>query len=167
MTYWKPFDVAMVECSDGKWRRAFYDPAGRPSWVFANGLRRFVDDSAARPVVVIDPEDREQVAALLSHYHSWKWTAEIAEASITDMQTSLRESANPKPRIEEPTGLGAVVEDEYGDLWIRDKTTTTVAHWKRARGEDGGRRYRWSDLDVARVIQPGTVIDDSTQDEPW
>lgn len=74
----------------------------------------------ARRLVVIDPEDREQVERLLANYHGWRWARERSEASIGDMQTSLREFANPTPpKPDEPTGLGAVVEDADGAKWVR------------------------------------------------
>lgn len=71
-------------------------------------------------------------------------------------QQALREFADPPPvKPEEPTGLGAVVEDSAGDLWVRDKTTTTIAHWKRARGQMGGKRLPWSAIDAVRVLSEG------------
>lgn len=118
----------------------------------------------SRPIVVLDPEDREQVAILLSHYHSWKWTAEIAEASITDMQAALREFADPKPPKEpEPTGLGAVVlvdENDREGRWTRSRSQEHGVNW---REEYGGRWSTYADLNVVRVLSHGVTNQDGDQ----
>lgn len=71
-----------------------------------------------RRLVVIDPEDREQVARLA------KMIADSAEPgecpTVGDLINALREYANPTPPpLEEPLGIGAVVEDSTGRLWTR------------------------------------------------
>lgn len=108
----------------------------------------------ARPLVVIDPEDHEQAAALdraiSTAYSNAKWGSDRVEP----MQAALRSLITP-PKPDEPQGLGAVVEDQRGELWVRDKTTTTVNHWKRARGEDGGSRYPYSHIAAVRVLSEG------------
>jgi hypothetical protein len=53
---------------------------------------------------------------------------------------------------DEPTGLGAVVLAADGDYYIRPKTTTTIRHWKRARGETGHTRYSWDELPHPVVV---------------
>lgn len=108
----------------------------------------------SRKFLLIDPEDREQVALILSQYHSWKWNAEIAEASITDMQAALRllltPAEPPKPvKPPEPMGLGAVVEDDLGEKWVR------LSHglWSAPLMFD--RRY--VDLTAVRVLSEGVL----------
>lgn len=105
------------------------------------------------PVVVIDPEDREQVALILSHYHDWKWTDDMASASISDMQAALREFANPTPpKPDEPTGLGAVVEDDAGTRWVRtDMCRGAGANsWS---SDDGSQDY--AAIEAVRVLSEG------------
>jgi hypothetical protein len=112
-------------------------------------------------VLVISPEDSEQVERLAHALGQ----AEAVYARPSDvtlhynpelMQAALRSLLAP-PKPDEPTGLGAVVEDQRGEWWVRDKTTTTVNHWKRARGEDGGRRYPYADIAAVRVISLGVA----------
>ena len=74
------------------------------------------------PVVVIDCEDRERVERLLraylGRYDGMESVPTQGEADC--MQAALREFANPTPpKPDEPTGLGAVVEDADGVRWTR------------------------------------------------
>ena len=153
---WRPGDVAMVQCSDGKWRQAGYLPSGlaEPQWVFADNARRWVWESDVRPLAVIDPEDREAVKRLLATYHGWKWDDRIIDskgASVADMQAALREFANPKPpRPSEPTGLGAVVEDGEGKRWTR---ANSEGEWYSEDGNDVAITY--AEVPVVRVLSEG------------
>lgn len=117
---WKPGDVAMVGIKVGL--RVEYSPFACPKthaydgdhWHRANDW--IIDDakSRVRPLVVIDPEDYEQVERLFRAY------ATTAAAIRTDaMQAALREFADPKPKIEEPTGSRAIIRDRNGDEWIQ------------------------------------------------
>ena len=161
MSDWKPGDVAMVT-HQATHPKAKVGLRGDAGWFTADV---FVPDAAvvtAHRLVVIDPEDREQVERLASIYYGKGWHntyLHVRPPMIDAMQAALREFANPTPRIEEPKGLGAVVRDVHGELWVRDKTTTTVAHWKRARGQMGGKRVSWSDINAVRVLSEG-VSDD-------
>lgn len=112
------------------------------------------------PVAVISPEDREQVERLSALYGINLRYAGTAGPTVDEaadaMQAALREFANPTPpKPEEPTGLGAVVVTADGEMYVRDKTTTTVAHWKRASGGEGGKRHRYSSLPVVAVLSDG------------
>lgn len=163
---WKPGDLAMVTI---RRRRPLRDDPIAPKtytamlckygWQSAEsgGLTGDEDEFeiTRRPLVVIDPEDRAQVALVLSRYHSWKWTAEVAEASITDMQAALRSLLAP-PKPDEPTGLGAVVEDAEGRRWVRARETTTTAHWKRADGF--GQRLAYDKVNAVRVLSLGVEV---------
>jgi hypothetical protein len=121
---------------------------------------RLVEAAQVGPLVVIDPEDREQVERLICaqdvHFDGTPRHSVTADDLADMMQAALRSLIEP-PRPDEPTGLGAVVEDERGEWWIRDKTTTTVNHWKRARGEDGGSRYSWSHIRPVRIVHEGVT----------
>lgn len=155
---WQPGDVALVKNEWNVWNVAIctFRP-DRPGWWWRYGVAEswspIVAD--ARSLAVIDFADREQVAVLMGHFS--RECGDIFGADgVTFMQAALREFANPTPpKPEEPQGLGAVVETIRGDLFIRDKTTTTVAHWKRARGEDAGARYKYRDLSVVKVHSAG------------
>lgn len=149
---WKPGDVAMVNnCTqpDEPWKVALCIASAVPGvsetrWRIDAG-EVWGSVSEARPLVVIDPEDTETVDA------HWR----MAGQSLGSYRTALREYANPTPpKPEEPTGLGAVVEDAEGNLWVR---TDRAAPWSPIRGIGGDRAIRrlWSELDVVRVLSEG------------
>ena len=102
-----------------------------------------------RPVVVIDPDDREEVERLLAIYHGWKWARERSEASIDDMQAALREFAKPKPP--EPTGLGAVVRSSTGVTYVRLEGPGEP--WFAPDCTD----WCWSEIDVVKVLSEGVT----------
>lgn len=103
MGEWKPGDVAMV--NNGYDARPGImigdDPAAR-CWHSAedNGDMRCVDHdrAALRRLVVIDPEDREQVERLAAAYISANISVATAPEMIARRLTNaLREFADPKP----------------------------------------------------------------------
>lgn len=64
--------------------------------------------------------------------------------------------AQTRPAIEEPKGLGAVVEDERGDRWLRVCEHMGCNSWApvvsgSAEVEGGKRRY-WSSITPVRVL---------------
>lgn len=97
-------------------------------------------------VVVISPEDREQVERLaeVMNYAGWK-------PSVETMQDALREFANPTPpKPDEPTGLGAVVEDVAGHRWI---LVFQKGMWQREDDRDVWRL--WDAVMAVRVLSEG------------
>lgn len=105
---WKPGDVAVIKFSAG-------DEIGMwlgDRWAVTGGRSQLPNYTISRPLVVIDPEDRQQVERL-AHLITEHDKGATEEAWASDLANALREFANPKPpKPEEPTGLGAVVEDE-------------------------------------------------------
>lgn len=100
---WKPGDVALVRgkvCirAHGKWEHGLPDR-------FA-----FDDDDRARPLVVIDPENREQVERLM------RAARNNDTVGVESMQSALRSLITP-PKPGEPKHIGAVVLDEDGEEW--------------------------------------------------
>jgi hypothetical protein len=90
-----------------------------------------------RPLVVIDPEDREQVERLTTEYvRTW---------------LGPRETTSPES-VEEPQGLGAVVEDAEGRRWVRSADDECVNPWNRENGYDS-REYR--DITAVRILSEG------------
>jgi len=120
---WKPGDVALVRRGPSWSGRAMWTLEG---WIDQGGDRERVplfDITDARPLVVIDPEDREQVNRLDVALSAMSFSARHC-GSFSVLQAALREFANPTPpKPAEPTGLGAVVEDAAGTHWVRHQTT--------------------------------------------
>lgn len=154
MSDWKPGDVAMVGADE---LVVFFrnNREGDATW-FINGYGYQYPASnvsvTARPLVVIDPEDREAARVLALGYNT------APGSSGTDkMQAALREFANPKPpKPDEPMGLGAVVEDEDGKRWVRADEVTPddfiVWHCTKNSGLD----WRdWSAIAAVRVLSKG------------
>lgn len=86
---------------------------------------------AARPLVVIDPEDREQVERVSQAIKDAYWGAEASKVSaglVDAMQAALREFANPKPktlldRLKEraPDGLiDPALAEQVVKEWLAD-----------------------------------------------
>lgn len=147
---WEPGDVAMTAkhtvalCHNGG---QMIDQGGAP-W----SNEKFPDN--LRPLVVIDPEDREQVEAFTHLFLAHYWGDE--HPTHTDAgQAALREFANPTPpRPDEPTGLGAVVEDAEGAKWVRGSSMPGLKLWVNDEALDSEwRSYR--DITAVRVLSAG------------
>jgi hypothetical protein len=162
---WKPGDVAMVRLrkkNDASIDGESVHVAMRDrteSWASGTTFGRRIEDGDvkdARPLVVIDPEDREQVERLLRGYCGWKSDPDEIKNYphyVDEMRAALREFANPKPpKPEEPTGLGAVVEDAEGDLWVRCDAEDHGS-WRRANDDALWRDYL--SIDAVRVLSEG------------
>lgn len=108
-------------------------------------------------LVVIDPEDREVVRRVMDAY------SEVASAglystapkvSVEQMQAALRSLLAP-PKPQEPTGLGAVVEDAGGVRWTRvESTDLTRNPWYPADDADK-QPAEYHTIDAARVLSEG------------
>ena len=157
---WKPGDLALVSSWRGADLPAFRvrrDGCGTVWCVLQDGDTRGLSDTevgvSARPLVVIDPEDREQVERLGYLYYAGINGQRVEGSLLDEFQRALREYANPTPpKPEEPTGLGAVVEDAVGFKWVRWQRRTTKC-WRR---EDDGATYAsWADVKAVEVLSEG------------
>lgn len=107
------------------------------------------------PYVVIDPEDEtalRNIAALLM-----KLDRSYDDDSWLDLRDALREYANPKPqRPDEPQWLGAVVEDEDGNLWVRTLPGRDVdaSEWIAGFPSDP-KLVSYDRIAAVRVLSPG------------
>lgn len=103
-----------------------------------------------RLLVVIDPEDREQVerltGILIDAMHGWPEPKGLSPSLVADALRSL--IAPPKP--EEPTGLGAVVEDAEGNLWVQ---VYEKGLWQRSDDRDVW--TVWEKFSAVRVLSEG------------
>ena len=147
-TQWKPGDVAMVIREDGTESRAIMSRWSSHWHAFESGAQ-IVD---ARPLAVIDPEDKEAVERLSSLTEANGGPTFFA-GDVGKLQAALREFANPKPpRPEEPMGLGALVEAIYDNRFVH----VGDGGWQRI--EKSGRRSAlctYQEIDVVRVLSEG------------
>lgn len=157
MTTWKPGDLAMVKCSDGEWRQATCEPhashVGVLVWRFPDRVYRDIDNSTARPIVAVDPDDRHQVERLIdavdrqARLRGYAASSDRRSTRIDAMTDALHTLiALPKPA--EPTGLGAVVEDADGEKWVR---LESAPHWTC----DGVGSGHYAGINAVRVLSDG------------
>lgn len=106
-------------------------------------------------VAVIPVEDREAVERLRD---SWVLARNRGDSVADGLQAALREFANPTPpRPDEPQGLGAVVEDADGVLWLAVGAASPVDgdyRWARD-GRVAGTWSLYADIAVVRVLSAG------------
>lgn len=102
-----------------------------------------------RPVVVIDPEDREQVERLTKAYCDARDGDNDLYRVSAILQAALRSLIAP-PKPEEPTGLGAVVEDAEGNLWVQ---VYEKGLWQRSDDRDVW--TVWEKFSAVRVLSEG------------
>lgn len=149
MSEWKPGDVGtstagerFIVNTEGK---CFWPGIEKGDWSGLSGE----PEPADRPVVVIDAEDAEQVERLRDIL-----LESVGLLGIEGIAAALREFACPTPpRPEEPTGLGAVVEDAEGRQWTR--IARGVSQWQIQTGA-GQPFVRYGEIDdVVRVLSPG------------
>lgn len=106
------------------------------------------DHYGCEPVAVIAYKDRGAVERLGQALYNASSRVQDEVDCIAD---ALREFANPKPpKPEEPTGLGAVVEDTEGEQWVRFRAAT--GWWWR---DVLGKNCRYADLPAVRVLSEG------------
>lgn len=140
--------------------------ARQPHWHYAVGGWDHLDcPNRARRLVVIDPEDREQVDRLARAYVAvhdyagvpWDERKDSAREFVIDnLSAALREFATPTPpRPDEPTGAGAVVADRDGDWWVRLSRGADGAVWRRIGVPPA--RANYADIDVVRVLSEGVT----------
>lgn len=157
---WKPGDVALA-----KWRNYVGVPAlfvaARQRWIDVDGVEFDGDenDLTLRPLVVIDPENREDVERLSEAIRDAEKDCgqDFWEYDQMVLQDALRDFADPKPpKPEEPTGLGAVVEDASGTTWVRAGLTIRERDdWRAVNSERVGWWSKYADIAAVRVLSEG------------
>ena len=155
-TQWKPGDVAMVSAlNKPEPYRAYYD--GKTWREYGEPMFCVDQPQTMRHLVVVDPEDREAVERLWNLFRN----NEIPNGreAIAD---ALREFANPKPpRPEEPMGLGAVVEDDFGSRWVCVYSEDGDPQRWAMQGQVGlvDRWRTYNDVPVVRRLNDGVPND--------
>lgn len=160
---WQPGDVAMV-MGHVAIRTSFVNGEFVEGGAWHGGrVGRFLEhqvDGDARPLVVIDPEDREQVERLIQAIFAALQEVKVpdvpadrapywSEALPSATQAALRSLAEP-PRPEEPTGLGAVVFAVCGctanrKRFVREDLTD---EWPNSPWKAGCGHHKWADLSI-------------------
>lgn len=171
---WKPGDVALVTFDNASYSQQSKGETAIETlpmlrrdddWAYPSYGASVMDEMVmeARPLAVIDPEDREQVKRLCDLI---PWLGS-APNLVDDMQAALREYAAPKPpKPEEPTGDGAVVEDAHGNRWTRIAGAPPLdPHGARECQSPPWRRRSyaakwWDDLRAVRVLSEGVATDE-------
>ena len=132
---------------------------GLPHW--HNGERGWhtIDTDGFRRLVVIDPESAEDMGRLSGIWHATRSADLEDDMSLSAdgwrLRLVLREFATPTPpRPDEPTGLGAVVEDGEGQRWVRRADGWTDKPW--ARSDRAGLAH-YTDIAAVRVLSEGVT----------
>ena len=132
---WRPGDVALrIDGNDRSLamyaRRCNFHATGGAHWhtVHANGLGDWDTEHEGVqwvPLVVIDPEsedDRDRLCKALveAMYEAGDRSSASQGVHPATMAVALREFAAPTPpKPDEPLGLGAVVRDDNGRVYVR------------------------------------------------
>ena len=118
------------------------------------------------PVAVIDPANAEQVWSAFGGNGLRERIESLLRVTVSDAQAgaigayimkALDDFANPTPRIEEPTGLGAVVEGDDGELYVRAPQRDGV-DW---RGTGMWIYKDWQAINAVRVLSEGVKAGES------
>lgn len=155
---WEPGDVALIEV--GCWANRHVGLFVGDGWQYGPGHWVAHDPAivTARPLVVVDPENAADVAELVRLF----WAHGTDDCDDTHaMQAALREYANPEPQIEEPSGLGAVVEDARGVRWVRTEPKNGMTNpWQatlHVAEPDKVRSLPWAEVAAVKVLSEGVT----------
>lgn len=167
---WKPGDVAMVTWSKTGAEKIMLRGVN-DRWYESTGFFRAELARSVRPLVVLDPEDREQVARLAASYAAvasarlgdeyivWENRSPEARDKISaDLTAALREFASPTPpKPDEPGKYGVIIAGD-GREWFRYTTSEMRGRdWCRPGAEGSTEYARWDDLNVVRVVEEGRL----------
>ena len=149
---WEPGDVAIIETghNGGKVSLVVETFDGCPNVAIADETEPLAYGAdELRPLVVIDPEDAEQVDRLVRLMCS-------AFSHRESAQAALREYANPTPaKPDEPTGLGAVVETASGRRYVRTYGPADTDDYQCWKPDVFTNRVQWSEFEAIRVLSEG------------
>jgi hypothetical protein len=166
MTYrpedWKPGDVAMVTLSEDHplgpvtlrgMRASHFDRELVWRLPDTGFLARDTLVESARPLVVLDPESDEDVERLADAFaNHGDVHARVRETLLESARDTLRALARP-PKPAEPTGLGAVVEQD-GLRWVRADTDDLP--WRVVAGPETSAFRNWDQFrPTVRVLSEG------------
>lgn len=110
------------------------------------------------PPQIIDPDDRDQMERFARlHDEAWRRVVDRNPSRVgTPTWEVVAEQFRPfkdptyRAKPDEPKGLGAVVEDQAGCLWVRF-TSKSGPWWRNHVGEN----RRWETVAAAKVLNEG------------
>lgn len=113
-----------------------------------------VGKETTKTFAVIDPveiADKVDCPAPEAARYIARLLREVDENNGVPTLGRLADAFDPTPQIEEPTGLGAVVEDVDGVRWVRIDDPPSI--WAASRSD--GDRGMWSTINAVRVLSKG------------
>jgi hypothetical protein len=166
---WKPGDVALRTGRDGSTTISLVTRQGvgidaqsnsHQIWRHANGRWNELGEDEKygtyRPLLVIDPEDREQIERLTMAIFA-EVGGDLPDGyTANEVQAALRSLLEPEP--EEPTRFLTVVRDAHGLRWVRTFSTPMPPACKT--WANGDMRSAWSD-----IPRPITLLSEGWQEE--
>lgn len=111
--------------------------------------------TTARPLVVVDSVDRDQMDLMADMFSAVR--DPLRDVSWTLAQV-FRAMANPVVKPEEPTGLGAVVEDADGTTWVRADNASGHPFVGDLPNVSQVWRH-WEQIDAVKVLSDGIPAD--------
>jgi len=99
-------------------------------------------------VVVIDPDDVQQVRALRT---AWAHDTTLGDEGMAKALRSLL----PTPKPPEQMGLGAVIEDADGDRWVR--AASDHQPWFHMTSDGRAAWLDYNSVDAVKVLSEGVV----------
>ena len=161
---WKPGDVAVVRSMYGDEVTAIR--TGTPNnmgWSYSMRTRTGSTQtwhsdatgySVVRPLVVIDPDDEDLPIAHAIYEALDDCGTRDFRVQRERIRAALRSLIEP-PKPDEPTGLGAVVEDANGNRWVSVTNRGADDRWQPNNLRSDKARKGYADIAAVRVLSEG------------
>lgn len=101
-----------------------------------------------RPLVVLDLDSPRSVVEAFRNLRTALREGHVLPLFIEQVLDQIE--AQTRPAIEEPKGLGAVVESDDALWWVRNSGGIDGFVW-----QSGNAKRRWADVKAVRILSPG------------